>query len=42
MEVGGRNPCLFEIEEGGCSLGRFVHLGFFVFGSFLEDSMFIT
>lgn len=32
--VGGRNLCLFENEEGGCRLGCFVHLGFFVFDFF--------
>lgn len=43
MEVGGGGGNLFfENEEGGCSLRYFVHLGFFVFDFFLEDSMFIT
>lgn len=34
--VGGGNLCLFENEEGGHSLGRFVHLSFFVFDFFFR------
>lgn len=40
--MGGGNLCLFENEEGGRSLGCFVHLGSFVFDFFLEDSVFIS